>query len=732
MRGQKETSPGGLQIRGGRMRITGLQQPRQTGAIEADIAGSLPDALTLLREPRLGLLDRHPVDLKNPAGQATAKLSLSLPLEETVRIEDIPIRVQAKLDGVRLTALVAGQDLEQGVLDLTATNDGMKIGGRALLASIPTKLDATMDFRSGPPSQVVQSVTVTGAPDARQLAAAGLDATAIMSGAAQVQAVLTERRNGQGDVAVTADLGGAELSVGALEWRKPRDVAAKATARLLLERDRLTAIDAIQVDGEGLALRGRAEFAGTRLSVFRMERLVLGRTVAQGTLTLPADGAMAIAVSGATLDLAPRLSRKTTPQATPRGPKPEPPAGPPWRLDATFDRVLMANDRVASGVVLHAQNDGRVVRQFRMDGRFGARGAFTAQIVSERAGRRLTATAEDAGELLRGLDYIRSMQGGRLSVQAVYDDAQAGRPLAGTADIEDFRVREAPALGKLLQAMTLYGLVEVMQGPGLGFSRMVAPFRLTEDALELADARAFSPSLGLTAKGRLDLNAERIDMQGTIVPAYFFNSLLGNIPLVGKLFSPERGGGVFAASYALRGRLADPDVSVNPLAALTPGSCAGCSACSDGRRPIAACSGTPGAPVPARYARPGAGGNPRPRWRRPGRASPGCGRSGRHAASVRAPPAAPAPAGSSWMLPTMLMTPTRPRRPGWQCCCRCRRRAGRDGSASAAPAVRSAAPRVRAVRRPSLPGAPRSAPARGRSVRHAARACAPACSAWPR
>jgi hypothetical protein len=60
-------------------------------------------------------------------------------------------------------------------------------------------------------------------------------------------------------------------------------------------------------------------------------------------------------------------------------------------------------------------------------------------------------------------------------------------------------------------------------------------------------------------------------MQGTIVPAYFFNSLLGNIPLVGKLFSPERGGGVFAASYAVRGRLDDPDVSVNPLAALTPG-----------------------------------------------------------------------------------------------------------------------------------------------------------------
>jgi hypothetical protein len=114
-------------------------------------------------------------------------------------------------------------------------------------------------------------------------------------------------------------------------------------------------------------------------------------------------------------------------------------------------------------------------------------------------------------------------------------------------------------------------LIEVMQGPGLGFPRLVAPFRLTDEALDLADARAFSSSLGLTAKGRIELDAQQLDMQGTIVPAYFFNALLGNIPLVGKLFSPERGGGVFAASYTLHGPMADPEVFVNPLTALTPG-----------------------------------------------------------------------------------------------------------------------------------------------------------------
>ena len=119
--------------------------------------------------------------------------------------------------------------------------------------------------------------------------------------------------------------------------------------------------------------------------------------------------------------------------------------------------------------------------------------------------------------------------------------------------------------------MTLYGLISALRGPGLEFARLIAPFRLVNDVLEVEDARAFSPSLGFTAKGRIDLEMRVANVHGTIVPAYFFNSLLGGIPLIGRLFSPEKGGGVFAATYSVRGALDDPAVRVNPLAALTPG-----------------------------------------------------------------------------------------------------------------------------------------------------------------
>ena len=62
-----------------------------------------------------------------------------------------------------------------------------------------------------------------------------------------------------------------------------------------------------------------------------------------------------------------------------------------------------------------------------------------------------------------------------------------------------------------------------------------------------------------------------LDLEGTVVPAYVFNSLLGRIPFIGGLFSPEKGGGLFAMNYSLRGPTANPSVVAKPLSAVTPG-----------------------------------------------------------------------------------------------------------------------------------------------------------------
>jgi len=566
-------TPGGdsLAVRGLRMWVAGLMHKDQTAQIKTEVSGSLPAAISLLSDPRLSLLSRHPLPLYDPAGQVDANLTVSLPLDARVTMDQIAIGAQAHLTGVHLGHVVASNNLDQGTLDLTANNNGLSVNGTALIADTPAQLQASMNFRSGPPNEVVQRIGLSGRPDTHALAAAGLNPGGLLIGSVPLSVELMERRNGAGTVNVTADLTPATLAVDALGWRKADGRPATATAVLMLDHDRLTGIDPIAVQGDGVDLQANAGFEQGRLVTLRATRLRLDRTTAQAVVNFaPGAGPISISLSGAVLDLSGRFAPRTGPPAARKPPAASPP-GPPWTADAHFDQVLLANQQALADVTVHAVDDGQVIRDLRLNGFTRKQAPVLATIRSDGGRRVLTASAADTGALLRGLDASKSMEGGRLSISATYDDAALGHPLAGTAEIDDFSLRNAPAVGKLLQAVTLYGLVEALKGPGLGFSKLIAPFRWRDGVLTLDDARAFSSSLGLTAKGWLDLDTQRIDMQGTIIPAYVFNSLLGHIPVLGRLFSPERGGGVFAGSYSLQGSIDNPNVAVNPLTALTPG-----------------------------------------------------------------------------------------------------------------------------------------------------------------
>ncbi|MDE2574664.1 MAG: hypothetical protein KGL55_05070 [Rhodospirillales bacterium] len=597
---QSGAADGGLAITAGRVGITGLSVHDQFADIDGDLAGSLADLIAVLREKRVGLLARRPIPLGNPAGTLAGHLAITqLPLKRDLSLDDVHLATSAHLTGVHLGGIAAGHDLDHGVLDLTAGNDGLAVKGHGELAGIAAQLDVAMDFRDGPPGEVLQTVAVTARPDAAQLAAIGLDGGSFLRGPVDVAATMRTRRDGRGDIALKADLAAARLDAGRLGWRKEAGAPATASAQVQLQGERVTAIDALHVAGSGLTLDGRLAFAAGRPSALTLSRLVLGGdTDVSATIGWPArPGApWRITVHGASLDATAEFAR-TPPSAAGKPPAARPPArGPAWAVEAHLARVVLGRQRVLRDVSLRADSDGLITSDASLTGRTEAvaggrltgSAGFDLRITPQAGGRVLTGHAVDAGALLNDLGVIREMRGGALTLSGRYDDSTALHRLSGSAEISSFRIQNAPAMVRLLEAMTLYGLVGMVQGPGLGFDRLIAPFQLTGDTLELQDARAFSTALGMTARGTINLAGGACDLHGTIVPAYFFNSLLGGIPFIGRIFSPEPGGGLFAATYSLRGPCDDPQVGVNPLAALTPGFLRGVFGIFDG----------PGGPAP--------------------------------------------------------------------------------------------------------------------------------------
>ncbi len=562
---------GAIGVRDGRIRFAFDTEP-ESAEITLQLDGSLPDVWTLLKHPRLHLFDTRPPPVPAIFGTLReARLQIAFPLISELPVERLRVSATGRASEVRVPRALLGKDLERGVFEFSADTEGLRINGTGVLAGIPLRIQQEADFRPGNANQVVAREVVTGRADARQIAGLGLDPRPFVEGQVGIDSRSETRRNGQTRVRLRTDFTQSRLAVDALSWAKPPGVTSAGEAMLILQNGTLQRIEGIRVTAPDALLRGTA--GETRDNIpgrIEIQQAQFGRNRMTGEIFPPRAGSAGwhLALRGPVLDLAPVL-------AAPAAPPPaagEEGGGESVSVEARFDRMLLREDRALTGVAASARVNGQgVVNAAEVRGRVDGGGTFEMRIAPEGGGRRFLLTSEDGGALLRAFGVLRTVQGGRLTVDATYPHSRAGAPLTGAAELENFAVRDAPALAKLLQAMTVYGVFEALSAQGLSFASLTAPFTLTRDALVLNDARAFSVSLGITAKGRIDRLRETIDMEGTIVPAYVFNSLLGRIPILGRVFSPERGGGLFAATYRMRGPLADPNISVNPLAALTPG-----------------------------------------------------------------------------------------------------------------------------------------------------------------
>ena len=143
--------------------------------------------------------------------------------------------------------------------------------------------------------------------------------------------------------------------------------------------------------------------------------------------------------------------------------------------------------------------------------------------------------------------------------------------MSGTLKIDDFRVVNAPVLARLLTVGSLQGISDLLSGEGIQFTHLDVPFWYEKGKLGIEDGRAAGPAIGLTMQGVVDRKQKLTELNGTIVPAYTINSVLGKVPVLGQLLVSRPGEGLFGFTYNIAGGTSDPQVTVNPLSALAPG-----------------------------------------------------------------------------------------------------------------------------------------------------------------
>tara|TARA_Y100001970_G_scaffold262283_1_gene346339 strand:+ start:585 stop:3005 length:2421 start_codon:yes stop_codon:yes gene_type:complete len=153
------------------------------------------------------------------------------------------------------------------------------------------------------------------------------------------------------------------------------------------------------------------------------------------------------------------------------------------------------------------------------------------------------------------LDFVSYKQGGKSESKLI---------------IDNFKVKEIPALAKLLSLASLQGIADLLTGEGLRFTDFEMNFTNEKNLIRVKEIYAIGPSISILLEGYVEKD-KLISLRGTLVPATTINRTISSIPLIGDLLVGKKAGeGVFGVSFKVKGPPEDLATTVNPIKTLTP------------------------------------------------------------------------------------------------------------------------------------------------------------------
>ena len=563
-----------LNVREARVRLHGLDDKTDTADIDVRIDGQLADAIELIDRPPLGYASKLGIKPTATNGLAEVLLSVDFPLVQGVSLDQVVVSAAASLQQTSILDAAFGLDLESGQFSLNIDNIGMDVSGTASLGGIRTGLAWRENFSGG---EFKRQYALDAVVENDQRALVGLGqpifSPPYVDGPIRLEAIYTVDEPSESILILEADLGTAELRVPTLNWRKPIDSEGFLSAEVLLSDGVVKEVrrfDALS-DAANLQLSGNIQFlGGAEIGSIELEPGQIGSSQFEMSATRAQDGAFDISLRGSSLDGRTFWSSLVNNnRARSFGAPTQNISRVPFRFSGELEQVLLSDLGGITNVSAQVVQNATGISELVLNADVAETDSFTLTMQPQEQVREFRADSGNGGAVLQSLGLSDDFKGGKLTVSGTVSETGA---VSGSLNMDTFQIVDAPLLARLLSVAALTGIVDELEGNGISFSELNVPFTYTDGAFSIRDGAMYGPSLGLTAQGTYDTKKLTLDGDGTIVPAYAVNSALGGIPILGPLLTGgEESGGVFAATYAMRGNPDGVEITVNPLATLTPG-----------------------------------------------------------------------------------------------------------------------------------------------------------------
>lgn len=549
-------SGGRIDAAGSVFAVPDVTQKPAMARIDVRAVGEMNAALSILDEKPFEFMTKAKLPTDLGTGRADIVARIVTPLRKGVTLTDVDYDVTGQITGFSSDRLVPGRDLRADRLNLRVTPKGLQVGGKGTLQSVPFDGQFTKSFL--PADKGISQVKGTAEFGPKAAAALGVPLPDGLIGGRGTAAVTVDLRTGQPPaLGLRSDLAGVSMAIPALGWSK--GAGSRGQLALDITLGKPAKVDRITLDAAGLTAAGAITLTPDgALNEARFSSVRLGSWLnAAATLSGRGRGrAPAIAVTGGRVDLRGLPTRLETRRENGGGSG----AGSSGPITLQLDELT-----VAEGLALTAFRSTITPRAGGVEGEFAGRvngqTAVNGTLVPTRNGTAVRLRSDDAGSVFSAAKIFPNAQGGVMDL-VLNPVGQAGT-YDGNLTVRSVRIRNAPAVAELINAISVVGLLDQMNGTGLLFNEAEASFRLGPRAVQITKGSAVGASLGVSLSGLYVFNGKRLDLQGVISPIYLLNG-------IGAIFT-RKGEGLFGFNYTLKGTAKEPSVSVNPLSILTPG-----------------------------------------------------------------------------------------------------------------------------------------------------------------
>jgi len=546
--------------------MTNFQQDTQHIAIPAKIVGPVDAVLRLLDSPPLGYAREIGLDPADAAGSIEGTLTLRMPMLDALLLKDVEVEAQAAIKGFGAQKLITGLVLSQGSLELRVSKDGFSLKGPVALNQVPAQIvwESLFDPKDGAP---LHKGMVKIAPKDEQWGAFyGLGSLIAIDGSAPVTVEYEGFGNGLSKVDGAVALKQVAAHVPAIAWKKPAGVAAQANFSLRLEEGKNLSFDTIELRGHGIKVKAKAvvDRADGRMLSFSAAPFLVGRSNAKVLYERPADPVLPVTlrIEGESFDISGFEDGESKSGNASEQPRAK-------TYDVKLKKLYTSEKGFMESVSGHARRDQEGWRDIDLWGVAQSSAPVYVKLEQKNGRSVFKAKSDDFGTALKGLGFTDGVMGGAVEINGEGSDDNP-HAVNGKIKIESFAVSDLPVLARLLSAVSPFGFLDMITGEA-SFDHLRGYYLWHGEKLDLRDVRAAGSVVGINLDGRVDLGASEANLNGTLVPFSFMNSIIGSIPLLGDVITGGSGQGVIAAAFTVKGPLSGLDVSVNPISLLTPG-----------------------------------------------------------------------------------------------------------------------------------------------------------------